>query len=192
MRTCSQVRTCSQEEGLLNCVIMLHVVSQAKRAHRREALSHPGKVVRHGLFADQLSPTARRSPHFCQAPPQRRQIALGKSAAGTVPTAPDSTGRPDLDLPAFRRFSMITARAGHSASAGPLTAPARSFSHAGPAAAIRRRQAVSFEISRDGGGKNQRTSHCTSPRCAVVAWPATDCGELATAASAAMDKVMLP
>ena len=50
------------------------------------------------------------------ARPPREQKPLGKPVPGTVPGAPDSTGRPDLDLPAFRRFYMITARAGRPAS----------------------------------------------------------------------------
>ena len=69
----------------------------------------------------------------------------------------------------------------------PLTARALALGHG---RINRRLHAVSGWNSRDGGGVDQRISLRTSPRCAVGSWPATDCRKLATALSAALDKVL--
>ena len=121
------------------------------------------------------------------ARPPREQIALGKPAAGTVPTAPDSTRRPDLDLPAFRRFSMITVRAGQAASHGSCTElsavllrPQRSPPPG--------RQHSNFTRQRRRESPNQPAR---IPVCTRGSWPTTDGGELAMAASAVLDKVLL-
>ena len=90
----------------------------------------------------------------------------------------------------YRQFVvslMITGRAGQPTS----HAPAQLFQPCWPGRSNRRRQAVSIWISRDGGGGNRRISHCASPQCSVVAWPAAHCGELKLAASAAADRLSL-
>ena len=83
-------------------------------------------------------------------------------------------------------FYMITPRVGQQR----IT----EASHAAPAVcrgrSNGRRYAASFPNSRDGGGGNRRISRRTSPRCAVVAWSAAQCAELATAASTALDRVL--
>ena len=114
-----------------------------------------------GAHVGASRPTAQ-TPHFCQAPQRTdrpRETCRSSCAAGTVPTAPDSTRRPDLDLPAFRRFSMITVRAGQAASHGSCTSCQPCCS----GRSDRRRQAVSIQISRDSGGENRRISQRASP-----------------------------
>ena len=83
---------------------------------------------------------------------------------------------------------MITGRAGQPTS----HAPAQLFQPCCPGRSYRRLQAVNFWNSRDGGGGNQRISRGASPRCVWVAWRAAQCGELKTAASAALDRLLLP
>ena len=66
------------------------------------------------LSAARWAVRPRAPPHFCQAL-QRNSKPL-RCAPGRLPGASLWQRGPDLDLPAFRRFYMITARAGHTAS----------------------------------------------------------------------------
>ena len=102
----------------------------------------------------------RPAARLPQRPP-REQIALGKPVPGTVPTAPDSTGRPDLDLSDFCRFYIITARAGQPASNLRHGSCTLRFSHAGPAAAIgaARPSAFRFHETEEAGFSESATAH---------------------------------
>ena len=156
-------------------MLCICIMKLSRFAHRFANFSHALRIsVLFGFEALRIS-----------ASTPREQIALGKPAAGTVPTAPDSTRRPDLDLPAFRRFSMITVRAGQAASHGSCTElsavllrPQRSPPPG--------RQHSNFTRQRRRESPNQPAR---IPVCTRGSWPTTDGGELAMAASAVLDKV---
>ena len=59
----------------------------------------------------------------------------------------------------------------------PLTPPAKLCSNAASGRSNRRRQAVRVQISRDGGGVDQRISRCALRGCAAVAWSAAQGGQ---------------
>ena len=136
--------------------------------------------------AQSAAPPKRR----ISARPPREQIALGKPAAGTVPTAPDSTRRPDLDLPAFRRFSMITVRAGQSASHGSCTELSAVLLRPQRSPPPGRQHSLDSNFTRQ-RRRESPNQPARIPVCTRGSWPTTDGGELAMAASAVLDKVLL-